>query len=61
MLTLNVVWFTFWRILGLIEHVAVDVNQVKNITKNTNDKMKEGFDKVEGKIFNVRFGLTRLI
>lgn len=61
MLTLNVVWFTFWHILGLIEHVAVDVNQVKNITKNTNDKMKEGFDKVEGKIFNVRFGLTRLI
>lgn len=61
MLTLNVVWFTFWHILGLIEHVAVYVNQVKNITKNTNDKMKEGFDKVEGKIFNVRFGLTRLI
>ena len=49
MLTINVVWLTFLHILGLIECVAVSVNQVKGITKNINDKMKEGFNKVEGK------------
>ena len=40
---------TFLRVLGLIEHVAEDVNQVKVITKNTNKEMKEGFNETQGK------------
>ena len=48
MLTIEVFLLPFLHISGLIEHVAEDVNQVKDITKNINDKMKEGFDRMEG-------------
>lgn len=46
---LTVFLLTFLCVLGLIEHVAEDVNQVKVITKNTNKEMKEGFNETQGK------------
>ena len=47
--SINVFLLAFLHILGLIENVAVDVNQVKDIAKNMNAKMNEGFNKAEGK------------
>ena len=48
MLTIEMFLLPFLHILELIEHVAEDVKQVKDITKNTNDKMKEGFNRLDG-------------
>ena len=49
MLTSNAVWLTFSHILGLVDYVVVDDNQVKGITQDTNEKVKEGFNEVKGK------------
>ena len=48
---LLLIWFdlNFRHILELIRHVAADVSQVKHITKNANNQMKESFNKAEGK------------
>ena len=39
---------TFLHVLGSLEHVVNDVNEVKDIASGMNIKM-EGFDKAQGK------------
>ena len=48
-LTINMVWLIFQHILELIRHFAAYVRRVMHITKNTNNRMKEGLNKAEGK------------
>ena len=38
----------FLTYLGSIQDVAENVNEVKNLTKETNVKIKEGFHKAQG-------------
>ena len=40
---------TFLHILGVMKHVTDNINEVKGITKNTNVRMDEGFNKTQGK------------
>lgn len=47
-------------ILGLTEVVVKDVNEVKDITKNINNKEKKGFDETQGKHISL-VGLRRFI
>ena len=54
-LTLLVIYFTFLHILAQIKQVAGIVDEVKDITKDTNVKMEEGFDKAQGKHFPLSF------
>lgn len=48
------------HISGLTELVVKDVNEVKDITKNINNKEKKGFDETQGKHISLA-GLRRFI
>ena len=54
-LTLLVIYFTFLHILASMKQVAGNVDEVKDITNDTNVKMEEGFDKAQGKHFSLSF------
>ena len=43
----------FYIFLGLIDLVVEDAKELKDIAKNINNEMKEGFDKTQGKFFSL--------
>ena len=44
--------FPFYIFLGSIDHVVEDAKELKDIAKNINKEIKEGFHKIQGKIIS---------
>ena len=55
LLTINVLLLNFSHILESVKDVAENVDEVKDITQDTNIKIEKGFDKAQGKHFSLSF------
>ena len=44
--------FPFYIFLGSIDQVVEDAKELKDIAKNINKEIKEGFHKIQGKIIS---------